>query len=54
VEVHADEDSRIDPLAEAKRLLTKRKLLGAADAQKIDAAVKEARGFPVDVSIDQS
>jgi L,D-transpeptidase ErfK/SrfK len=54
VEVHADEDSKLDPLAEAKRLLTKRGLLGSTDAQKIDAAVKEARGFPVDVSIDRS
>jgi len=54
VEIHADEDSRLDPLAEANRLLTKRGLLGSADAQKLDAAVKEARGFPVDVSIDRS
>src|SRR5512137_288527 len=54
VEIHADEDSRLDPLAEAKRLLTKRGLLGSADGQKLDAAAKEARGFPVDVSIDRS
>jgi len=54
VEVHADDDARIDNLAEAKRLLTKRGLLGSADAQKLEAVVREARGFPVDVSIDRS
>jgi L,D-transpeptidase ErfK/SrfK len=54
VEVHVDEDARIDNLAEAKRLLKKRQLLGSSDAQKLEAVVREARGFPVDVSIDPS
>ena len=54
VEVHVDDDAKIDNLAEAKRLLRKRGLLGSIDAQKLGAAVRESRGVPVDVSVDRS
>jgi L,D-transpeptidase ErfK/SrfK len=54
VEVHQDEDARIDYRAEATRLLKKRKLLGSVDADKLDAAVRGLAGFPVDVSADRT
>jgi L,D-transpeptidase ErfK/SrfK len=54
VEVHVDDDARIDNLAEAKRLLAKRGLLGSTDPKKLGAAVQESRGVPVDISLDVS
>jgi L,D-transpeptidase ErfK/SrfK len=54
VEVHQDEDARIDYRAEATRLLKKRKLLGSVDADKLDAAVRGLAGVPVDVSADRT
>jgi len=52
VEVHGDDEVRVDYLSEAKRLLARRGLLDRIDAQKLDSAVKELRGVPVDVSAD--
>ena len=54
MEVHLDEDARIDPASEARKLLGKRGLLGSVDAGKLAEALKEARGFPVDVTEDRS
>jgi len=54
VEVHGDDDARVDPLAEARRLLARRGLLDRIDARKLDAAVREQKGIPVDVSADGS
>jgi hypothetical protein len=52
VEIHPDEDAKVDLAAEAKRLLGKRGLLGSVDARKLDGAVKDLRGLPVDVTQD--
>jgi L,D-transpeptidase ErfK/SrfK len=54
VEVHEDEDARVDLASEARKLLGKRGLLGSVDAGKLAEAIKEARGFPVDVTEDRS
>jgi L,D-transpeptidase ErfK/SrfK len=54
VEAHADDDVRVDYLAEARRLLARRGLLERVDARKLDAAVRELRGIPMDVSADLS
>jgi L,D-transpeptidase ErfK/SrfK len=54
VEIHPDEDARLDLAAEAKRLLVKRGLLGSVDAAKLDEALKDLRGFPVDVTQDRT
>lgn len=54
VEVHVDDDAKIDNLAEARRLLKKRGLLGSSDSRKLGAAVRESRGVPVDVTVDRS
>jgi L,D-transpeptidase ErfK/SrfK len=50
VEIHGDDDVRVDYLAEARRLLGRRALLGRTDAGKLEAAARELRGIPVDVS----
>ncbi len=50
VEVHRDEAVRIDYLAEGKRLLERRGLLGRVDARRLEAAVQASMGIPVDVS----
>jgi L,D-transpeptidase ErfK/SrfK len=52
VEVHRDPDFRVDALAEAKRLLSKRRLLDRVDGRRLGAAVRERLGIPVDVSND--
>jgi L,D-transpeptidase ErfK/SrfK len=54
VESHADDESKLDNLAEAKRLLAKRGLLGSVDSHKLDAAVRGVAGVPVDVTADRS
>lgn len=52
VEVHQDEEAEIDALAEAKRLLTRRRLLERVDEKKLDDAVREHNGMPVDVTVE--
>lgn len=52
LEVHEDPDSRVDYLAEAKRLLTQRGVLERVDPRKLEAVARERRGYPVDVSIE--
>jgi L,D-transpeptidase ErfK/SrfK len=52
VEIHPDEDARVDLASEARRLLGKRGLLGSVDTGKLDGAMKDLRGFPVDVTQD--
>ena len=52
VEVHEDRDVRIDLRAAARRLLTKRGLVARVDARRLEAALEERRGIPVDVSLD--
>ncbi len=54
VEVHDDEDAKVDPLAEAKKILAKRKLSGQVDPDRLATAAKERRGYPVDVTLDRS
>jgi L,D-transpeptidase ErfK/SrfK len=54
VEVHQDDDSKVAPRAEAKRILAKRGLSGSVDPHKLDAAVQELSGVPVDVTADRS
>jgi len=54
VEVHQDDDVKIDNRAEAKRILAKRGLLGSVDSHRLDAAVQGAAGVPVDVTADRS
>ena len=53
VEVHPDEDAKVDLAAEARRLLGKRGLLGSVDAGRLEEAVKDLRGLPVDVTQDR-
>ena len=52
VEIHQDDDLRVDYAAEAHRLLASRALLERVDAEKLDAALRDRRGIPVDVSTD--
>jgi L,D-transpeptidase ErfK/SrfK len=54
VEVHDDEDAKVDLLAEAKKILAKRKLSDQVDADRLATAAKERRGYPVDVTLDRS
>jgi L,D-transpeptidase ErfK/SrfK len=54
VEVHQDDESKIAPGAEAKRILSKRGLSGSVDPHKLDAAVQGLSGVPVDVTADRS
>jgi L,D-transpeptidase ErfK/SrfK len=54
VEVHPDEDAKVDLAAEARRLLGKRGLLGSVDAGKLEEALKDLRGLPVDVTQEQT
>ncbi len=54
VEVHDDPDLKMDYHSEAVRLLAHRGLMGRVDDGKLDAAVEEHLGIPVDVSIDRS
>jgi L,D-transpeptidase ErfK/SrfK len=52
VEVHADEGGGppLEPLSEAKRLLADRGMMGRVDLAKLEAAVREKSGVPVDVT----
>jgi L,D-transpeptidase ErfK/SrfK len=52
VEVHDDPDARIDLRAEARRLLSKRGLAARVDTRRLEAALEERRGIPVDVSLE--
>ncbi len=53
VEVHRDDESGLDPVAEARKLIAKRKLTGSIDPEKLAAALREMRGYPVDVTSDR-
>ena len=52
VEVHEDREVRIDLPAVARRLLSKRGLAPRVDTRRLEAALEERRGIPVDVSLD--
>ena len=52
VEIHDDPDARVDLRAEAAQLLAKRGLRARVDARKLEEALEERRGLPVDVSLD--
>ncbi len=52
VEVHDDPDAHLDVRSEAKRLLSARGLSAHVDSARLQAALDEHRGFPVDVSLD--
>jgi L,D-transpeptidase ErfK/SrfK len=54
VEIHPDEDAKVDVASEARRLLSKRGLLGSVDAGKLDLALSDPRGLPVDVTQDRA
>ncbi len=49
VEIHRDDEARVNPLQEARRQLDRRGLLGRVDAAKLEAAARERTGTPVDV-----
>ena len=51
VEVHEDRDARTDLRATATRLLRKRGLLAHVDVRRLDVALEQRRGIPVDVSL---
>ena len=50
VEVHDDPDASADLLAEATRLLERRELIDRVDRPKLESAVREHTGAPVDVT----
>ncbi len=50
VEAHDDPEARLDLRAEASRLLSERGLAARVDTRRLDAALEERRGVPVDVS----
>lgn len=52
VEVHDDPDARLDLRNEARRLLSERGLAARVDARRLEAALEERRGIPVDVSLE--
>ncbi len=52
VEVHEDRDVRTDHAAAARALLAKRGLAARVDEQRLETALREQRGVPVDVSLD--
>ncbi len=54
VEIHPDEDAKVDLAAEARRLLGKRGLLGSVDQGKLAEALKDLRGLPTDVTVDRA
>lgn len=51
IEVHQDDEAGVNLLEEARRLLARSQLLEEVDPDKIEAAVKERRGKPVDVGL---
>jgi L,D-transpeptidase ErfK/SrfK len=50
LEVHDDPEAKVDVLAEARRLVAKRGMADRVDAGKLEAAARDRRGIPVDVS----
>lgn len=52
LEVHEDRDARLDLRAEARRLLSERGLATRVDARRLETALVERRGVPVDVSLE--
>jgi L,D-transpeptidase ErfK/SrfK len=50
VEVHRDDDPKIDYVREANRLLTEKGVEERVDTGKLSAAILEKRGVPVDIS----
>jgi L,D-transpeptidase ErfK/SrfK len=52
VEVHDDPDARDDVRAEATRLLSQRELVARVDEGRLEVALVERRGIPVDVTLD--
>lgn len=49
VEVHDDEEARVDLLHEARRLLERRGLLDRVEPTRLEAAARQRTGTPVDV-----
>jgi L,D-transpeptidase ErfK/SrfK len=49
VEVHQDDEVRVNLLEEARRLLRRRGLFERVDPDRLEAAVRERTGIPVDV-----
>ena len=54
LEVHEDPDAKLDLTREARSLVGKRKLEHRVDPAKVAQAVRERRGFPVDVTDDRT
>jgi L,D-transpeptidase ErfK/SrfK len=52
VEIHEDEEAPVDLLAEAKQLLSRRRLLDRVDQKKLDGAIQGRSGMPVDVTAE--
>ncbi|MCM2356880.1 MAG: L,D-transpeptidase family protein [Geobacteraceae bacterium] len=50
IEVHRDDELKMDYGREANRLLADRELLERVDGGKLDAAILEKRGIPVDIT----
>jgi L,D-transpeptidase ErfK/SrfK len=50
IEVHSDEDNKLNNFNEAIRLLTKNSLLKNISTAKLYRALAEKRGFPVDIT----
>ena len=53
VEVHVDEEVQVDLAAEARKILVKRGLAGSVDPERLAEAIREARGYPIDVTADR-
>jgi L,D-transpeptidase ErfK/SrfK len=54
VEVHVDEEVDLDLAAEARKILARRGLVGSVDPARLAEAIREARGYPVDVTADRA
>jgi L,D-transpeptidase ErfK/SrfK len=52
VEVHDDPDAKVEVRREAARLLSERRLSTFVDARRLEQAIEEQRGIPVDVSLE--
>lgn len=52
LEVHDDPEAKLDYVEEARRLVTRRGVGNAVDQDKLALALRERRGFPVDVTRD--
>jgi L,D-transpeptidase ErfK/SrfK len=53
LEVHRDDEVKLDYLTEANRLLADRRLLERTDPAKLNAAIVEGRGIPIDITADE-